>query len=511
MTLRELVHGLTTSPMPSVTVSGVAVHSKQLKPGEIFVAVQGPSHDGHDFLEEAMQRGAAALGVERPPLELRRGAAGDLVADRAPACALRVPVVVVSNTHRALMVMAARAYGQPASKLRLIGVTGTNGKTTTTYLLKAILEAAGQGVGLLGTVTYQIGERSLPSTNTTPGLLELQRHLAGMVAQGLGWCAMEVSSHALDQGRVDGISFDAAVLTNIGSDHLDYHRTRERYTTAKRRLFDMLRPAGCAVLNVDDAFGRAWVSALAPRTCVTYGVGGDVGVVPIVQAREVQCTWEDTRLVIDSPWGAVPVRTPLVGRHNVENIVAASATALALGVTPEAIQRALADFAHVPGRMERVSQEGGVSVVVDYAHTADALRLVLRSLRELVCGRLIVVFGCGGNRDQSKRPVMGRVASELADHVILTSDNPRHEHPLEIIQHIAAGYAPGFGHAQVIVDREQAILTALSMAQAGDAVLVAGKGHEAYQIFDHTTVPFSDREVVKQCVANRYSVAVGVG
>jgi len=205
------------------------------------------------------------------------------------------------------------------------------------------------------------------------------------------------------------------------------------------------------------------------------------------------------------------VRTPLVGRHNVENIVAASATALALGVTPEAIQRALADFAHVPGRMERVSQEGGVSVVVDYAHTADALRLVLRSLRELVCGRLIVVFGCGGNRDQSKRPVMGRVASELADHVILTSDNPRHEHPLEIIQHIAAGYAPGFGHAQVIVDREQAILTALSMAQAGDAVLVAGKGHEAYQIFDHTTVPFSDREVVKQCVANRYSVAVGVG
>jgi UDP-N-acetylmuramoyl-L-alanyl-D-glutamate--2,6-diaminopimelate ligase len=431
---------------------------------------------------------------------------------------VRVPVLLVSNTHRALMVMAARAYGQPASKLRLIGVTGTNGKTTTTYLLKAMLEAAGEGVGLLGTVTYQIGERSVPSTNTTPGMLELHRHLAGMVGHGLRWCAMEVSSHALDQGRIDGLSFDAGVLTNIGSDHLDYHHTREQYAAAKRRLFDALRPNGHAVLNLDDAYGRAWYAELAQRSCVTYSIGPEgvvpseehllSGVSPMVRARHVHCGWDGISLVIESPWGAVPVGTPLVGRHNVENIVAASATALALGIAPSAIQRALATFAQVPGRMERVSSEGGVTVVIDYAHTADALRLVLLALRELVRGRVIVVFGCGGNRDQSKRPVMGEVASVLADQVVLTSDNPRQEDPLEIIEHVKAGFVDGFSAYQIVPDREQAIATALSLASADDAVLVAGKGHEAYQIFDHTTVPFSDRAMVQRYLDTRSRVAV---
>ena len=481
MTLRQLLQDVTNQAVPPVPVAGVSCHSKQLRAGEVFVAIQGPRHDGHHFLDEAARRGACALVVERQP-----------------TVQVRCPLVMVPDTKRALALMAARWYGHPANRLRFIGVTGTCGKTTTTYLAKAILEAAGYGVGLLGTVVYQIGEREVPSTNTTPGVLELQRHLAQMVEHHLDWCVMEVSSHALDQGRIDGLQFDAAVFTNLGSDHLDYHRTLEAYAAAKRRLFTYLRPAGNAILNTDDPYGRTLAEAMPAGAVVSYGVEQAA----MVSVKHILCSWQGTSLVVESPWGTVPLSSPLVGRHNIHNLAAACATCLASGIPATALQQAITNFLQVPGRMERVPNDAGISAVIDYAHTADALRLVLLSLRELVRGRLIVVFGCGGDRDQTKRPQMGQIASLLADAVVLTSDNPRSEDPLDIIHQIKAGFAPGFREYHVLVDREQAILTAFSMARPDDAVLIAGKGHEAYQIFDHIAVPFSDRDVVERHFAH---------
>jgi UDP-N-acetylmuramoyl-L-alanyl-D-glutamate--2,6-diaminopimelate ligase len=488
MTLRKLLQGLTPHPLPPIPVTGVACHSKQLQAGEVFVAVRGTHHDGHDFLDEAVRRGACAVVVERPPAE-----------------PLRCPVIVIPNTKQALAVIAARFYDEPASRLRLVGVTGTNGKTTTAYLMKAILEAAGHRVGLLGTVSYEIGHRRLPSLNTTPGSLELHRLLSQMVEQGLTHCSMEVSSHALDQGRIEGLAFEAAVFTNLGSDHLDYHQTRERYAAAKRRLFTYLRPGSPALINTDDPYGRTLIGTLNGNPVLTYGIEQPAA----ISCRTIRCAWEGTSLVLETPWGVIAVDTPLVGRHNILNIASSCGTCLALGVSVSAVQHALANFPQVPGRMERVRHhESGILAVIDYAHTADALRLVLLSLRELVCGRLIVVFGCGGNRDQTKRPAMGYVASVLADHVVLTSDNPRNEDPLDIIHHVKAGFVPGFREYHVAVDRESAIHLALSMARSDDAVLIAGKGHEAYQIFDHIAVPFSDRDVVERYWSSRHSVVV---
>jgi len=326
-----------------------------------------------------------------------------------------------------------------------------------------------------------------------------------MVDHWLEWCVMEVSSHALDQGRIDGLSFEAAVWTNLGSDHLDYHKTVERYAAAKRRIFTYLKPGGPAIINVDDPYGRSLLEPLCDRRTVTYGVeplspnGAGSPLPPaMVRVRQVACGWQGLSVVLESPWGVFPVSTSLVGRHNVANILAAATTCLALGVPTTAIQQGVANFAQVPGRMECLLSESGVRVVIDYAHTADALRLVLLALRELVRGRLIVVFGCGGDRDHTKRQAMGQVASLLADAVILTSDNPRSEDPLEIIHQITSGVVPGSRDVHAIVDREQAILTALSFARPDDVVLIAGKGHEAYQIFAHTTVPFSDRQVVER-------------
>ncbi|MBI4354151.1 MAG: UDP-N-acetylmuramoyl-L-alanyl-D-glutamate--2,6-diaminopimelate ligase [Candidatus Omnitrophica bacterium] len=496
--MRSLLQGLTTQTIPPIPIAGISCHSKQVKPGEVFVAVRGPHHDGHAFLDEAIQRGAVAVVVERLPYGWV-----------PPEASLRGPVILVQDTRRSLPILAARFYGEPATRLQFIGVTGTNGKTTTTYLLKSILEASGQGVGLLGTVTYQIGERTLPSINTTPGALELQRLLSKMVEQRLRWCVMEVSSHALDQDRIDGVRFEAAVFTNLGSDHLDYHQTRERYAQAKRKIFSSLRPTGTAVINADDPYGATLLASLKALPYHTQE-GEESAQGRAVRVRNILCTWQGASLVIDSPWGTFPLNSPLVGRHNVANMAAACAASLSVGVPVEAIQQGMANFLQVPGRMERIANDTGITAVIDYAHTADALRLVLLSLRELVRGRLIVVFGCGGDRDQTKRPVMGQLASLLADVVVLTSDNPRSEDPLEIIHQIKSGCLTDVRDLHVVVDREEAIRTALSIAKPDDAVLIAGKGHEAYQIFDHVTVPFSDRDVVERALGVKLTRVVAV-
>lgn len=487
ITLRELLHGVTAQPLAPVPVSGIACHSKQVRPGDLFVAIEGCTQDGHRFIDEAIARHASAV-----------------VAQRLHSSGHPCPCVVVPDTRQALATMAARFYGHPSSKLRLIGVTGTNGKTTTTYLLQTILEASGARAGLLGTIMYHIGGRAIPSTNTTPGPLELQRYFAQMVGEGLAWCAMEVSSHALAQGRVSGLEFEAGIFTNLGSDHLDYHKTRETYAGAKRRLFDFVRPTGRAVINADDAFGRTLAETIPTRTVVSYGMERPAD----ASVKHVVCSWQGTSFVLDTPWGVAPIATPLIGRHNVWNIAAAATTLLSLGIPIAAVRDGLAAIDHVPGRLERVPNDAGLNVFVDYAHTADAMRLVLLSLRELTRGRLVVLFGCGGNRDHTKRPVMGRIASLIADHVVLTSDNPRGEDPLDIIHQIKSGFTPGFRHFQVLPDREQAIVLVLSEAKADDTILIAGKGHEAYQIFDHISVPFSDRDVVERCLSSRTSLAL---
>ena len=504
MNLRDLLHGVTAEPLTAVPVSGIACHSKQVRQGDLFIALEGPTADGHVYIDEAINRGASAIVAQRLPAALT-GRSGVAAQTGLPARQSReCPCVIVSDTRQALIAIATRFYGHPSRKLRLIGVTGTNGKTTTTYLLKTILEASGARAGLLGTIVYQIGDRVVPSTNTTPGPLELQRYFAQMVGEGLQWCAMEVSSHALAQGRVAGLEFEAGIFCNLGSDHLDYHKTPQAYAAAKRRLFEYLRPDGIAVINADDEQGRVLAETLPNRTIVTYGMERPAK----ASVRQIACTWQGMEMMLETPWGILPLATPLLGRHNIWNIAAAATTLLALGVSPEAIQHGLAAIDHVPGRLERVPNDAGIHVFIDYAHTADALRLVLLSLRELTRGRLIVVFGCGGNRDQTKRPVMGKMASLLADHVVLTSDNPRGEDPQDILQQIKAGFPLDFSPYDMIPDREQAIMSALSMAHRDDTVVIAGKGHEAYQTFDHITVPFVDRDVVERWAGSRHSLAL---
>ena len=504
MNVRDLLHGVTADPVAAVPISGIACHSKQVRSGDLFIALEGSTMDGHAFIEEAIARGAAAVVAQRLPAGPPYLEAGVVRRSGAITLPRACPCVVVRDTREALVTIATRFYGHPSRKLRLIGVTGTNGKTTTTYLLKAILESAGMKAGLLGTIVYHLGGRAVPSTNTTPGPLELQRYFAQMVGQGLQWCAMEVSSHALAQRRIDGLELEAAVFTNLGSDHLDYHKSLDAYAAAKRRLFEYLRPDGHAIVNADDEYGRVMAETLPHRSVITYGVERPAKSF----VKELICSWEGTRLVLETPWGIVPLETPLLGRHNAWNVAAAATTLLALGVAPSLIRQGLAAIDAVPGRLERVPNEAGPDLFIDYAHTADAIRLALLSLRELTRGRLIVVFGCGGNRDQSKRPVMGKMAGLFADYVILTSDNPRSEDPVDIIRQIQAGFSPGFDQFEVVPDREQAIRSALSLARRDDTVLIAGKGHEAYQTVDHVSIPFSDREVVERWMGSPHLVAL---
>jgi UDP-N-acetylmuramoyl-L-alanyl-D-glutamate--2,6-diaminopimelate ligase len=502
MNLRDLLHGVTTGPVAAVPIAGIACHSKQVRAGDLFVALEGSTADGHAFIQEAVARGAAAVVAQRLPASWRTP--GTVTNGAREAATRPCPMVVVRDSRQALVTVAQRFYGHPSRKLRMIGVTGTNGKTTTTYLLKAVLDAAGAHAGLLGTIVYQIGGRAVPSTNTTPGPLELQRYFAQMAGEGLQWCAMEVSSHALAQGRIDGLELEAAIFCNLGSDHLDYHKTRDAYAAAKRRLFDYLRPGGTAIVNVDDEYGRVLAETIPNRTVVTYGLSRPARAL----AKDIACTWQGTSFTLDSPWGSLPITTTLLGRHNVWNVTAAAATLLALGIHPGAVQKGFASMEQVPGRLECVPNDAGINIVIDYAHTADAMRLVLLSLRQLTRGRLIAVFGCGGNRDQTKRPVMGKMASLLGDFVILTSDNPRAENPADIIQQIKGGFPAHFSQFDVVPDREQAIAVALAMARRDDTVLIAGKGHEAYQMFDNITIPFSDRDMVERWVGGRQPVSV---
>jgi UDP-N-acetylmuramoyl-L-alanyl-D-glutamate--2,6-diaminopimelate ligase len=475
-------------------VSRVAYDSRQAGPASVFVALRGARADGASFAREAVKRGAVAVISESP----------------APADAA-VPWITVADARLTLAALAAAVEGRPSEELTLVGITGTNGKTTTSYLLASIFEAAGVRCGRIGTVGHRIGDREIEAARTTPEAPELQRMLREMVSDGCGACVMEVSSHALALRRADHLHFAAAIFTNLTRDHLDFHGDMEQYFLAKRRLFELLPDAGVGITNLDDRRGADF--AAAARRPVTYAIDAAADVRP----GPVAFSLEGLSFEARTPRGTLHLHSPLVGRPNAYNILAAVTTAMALDVPFSAIEAGIGELGNVPGRFQVVSDRvDDVRVVVDYAHTDDALKNLLETARPLATGRIITVFGCGGDRDRSKRPLMGAVAARLSDLVIVTSDNPRSEDPDQIIDEIKRGIvmppdrlppkgqpAPKSTACLAISDRKAAIERAVREARPGDLVLIAGKGHEKYQVIGERVTPFDDVEVARAMLARR--------
>ena len=513
MRLRELTagwDGLTILGAQDPEITRVTSDSRRVIPGALFVAVRGGHEDGHRFLRDAAARGAVAVaGDDREALARVEG----------PPELVRV---VVPDARPWLGRVAARWFGDPSHRLGLVGVTGTNGKTTTTHLIRAIFDAAGRRTGLLGTVRYAIGDEVRAATHTTPDAETLQALLAEMVDRGVTDAVMEVSSHALAQDRTAGCAFDVGVFTNLTQDHLDFHGTMEAYAAAKRRLFEHLgepnpksRPTR-AVINRDDPWWETM--ARASRAPVwTYGLTAEADVHP----ESVESSVSGIRCRAVTPRGRVDLTSPLVGSYNLSNLLAAVAVGVSQDLSIDAVREGVARMDRVPGRFEKVEAGQDFTVVVDYAHTEDALRRVLTVARELCRGRLIAVFGCGGDRDPGKRAPMGRAAASLSDLVILTSDNPRSEDPLAIIAAIEGGVRDGLAARSparpsafssqpylTLPDRREAIERAVQTAERGDLIVLAGKGHEDYQIVGTARVPFDDRLVAEEAIARRLALQV---
>lgn len=495
MTLLQLLDGISVTKllqiaygkkveMEDIPIEKIAYDSRAVGNGDVFVAIRGLAQDGHHYIEDAVHRGARAVVLED---------------DRAMPDSFfihaNVVKIVVPNSRRALAQMAGNYYEHPSRKLKVFGVTGTNGKTTTTHLLKSILEASGEKVGLIGTIEYKIGDEVIPAVHTTPESLELNALLHSMVMSGCHSVVMEVSSHALALDRVHGIRYQLALFTNLSQDHLDFHGSMEAYFKAKKKLFDDLDERSIAVTNVDDERGIS-ITSSSKGKLLTYAVRSPADV-----------TAEDVRTGIDGIFFTmsylgerIPIRSSLIGRFNLYNVLASSASAVAIGIPREAIQAGIERVKSVRGRFERIDSGRGWIAIVDYAHTPDALQKTLEAIRALMPtekrGRVITIFGCGGERDRGKRPKMGRIASELSDVVIVTSDNPRREDPDAIIGEIMAGISKGT-NVKRFTDRREAIRAGLTMAEPGDVVLVAGKGHETYQVVGDKKIHFDDREEIE--------------
>jgi UDP-N-acetylmuramoyl-L-alanyl-D-glutamate--2,6-diaminopimelate ligase len=449
-------------------VADLAYDARDAGPGSLYFCIRGSRADGHDFAPEAVANGAVALVVEQP-LELP------------------VPQLVVADARRAMPVAADEFFGRPTEGLEVAGVTGTNGKTTTAFVLYAILAAAGRRPGLLGTIESRVGGERRPAIRTTPEAIDLQRTFREMLDAGDRSSAVEATSHGSELGRLDRVRFSALVFTNLTQDHLDFHGTLERYFDAKRRLFVESRPP--AAVNVGDDHGRRLAEELRGHNeLLTFGLDDDAD----LRAKGLELTPRGARFTA----GGIDLETRLRGRFNVENVLGAVAAARLLGIADEAIARGVRELRGVPGRFEAVDEGQPFAVLVDYAHTPDSLENVLRTARGLAQNRVICVFGCGGDRDRGKRPQMGRIASELADLAIVTSDNPRSEDPDAIIAEILEG-ADG---AEVEPDRREAIARAVAAAGDGDVVVIAGKGHEQGQQFADRTIPFDDREVAREAL-----------
>jgi UDP-N-acetylmuramoyl-L-alanyl-D-glutamate--2,6-diaminopimelate ligase len=466
-------------------VESIAYDSRRVQRNSLFVALRGEKSDGHNFIDQAIEKGANVIVAER-----------EISSPRATC-------LVVENTRPALADLSARFFGNPSRKLKMAAVTGTNGKTTTTFLLKHICERASLPCGLIGTVRYEIGERILPAVRTTPEALDVQELLAQVLNAGCRAATMEVSSHALAQERTRGIEWNVAVFTNLTQDHLDFHGTMENYFEAKAKLFEGLatqehKKRATAVINIDDRYGEKLIERISNTVpTVTYGMSQRAD----FRASNYRTEFAGTSYQLDAKGRSYLVRIPLIGRFNVANSMAALAAANALGIQLRDAILSLARSPQVPGRLEMVPAKRQFQIFVDYAHTPDALLNVLKTLRELEPRKLVVVFGCGGDRDREKRPQMGRVADQLADHAIITSDNPRKEDPDAIIAQVEKGFRSN--RYEKIVDRAKAIAHAISLAQPRDVVLVAGKGHEAYQEFADHTIPFDDIAVARRALENQ--------
>ena len=483
MKLKELLQGVPVSVLTATDdpdILGLAYSSKAVRPGYLFAALKGEKADGQDFIAEAVGNGAAAVLSEWPK--------------PGPA---ETAWIQVPDGREALALAAANFYGQPSLRLKIVGVTGTKGKTTVTYLLESIVRASGGRPGVVGTIEYRTPSRRTKAPHTTPEAPDLQRMLAEMLDEGATHGLLEISSHALEQKRVWGVGFDVAVFTNLSGEHLDYHRSMDAYFEAKKKLFFLNHKRSASVVNLDDEWGRRLIQELPMRT-ISFGLDAAA----IVRAESYDSSERGLDIRLTYPGGRLRIASRLIGRHNVSNILAAAAAALALNIAPEAIAAGIAGLAGVPGRFEEVPVPLGFRVFVDYAHTDSALVNVLQAARDLKPRRILLVFGAGGNRDHAKRARMGAAAARLADWTILTADNPRSEDPAAIIADIETGFrAQGAANFEAEPDRREAIRRALTMARRGDFVIVAGKGHEDYQVFKDRTVPFSDVAVVAELAA----------
>ncbi|OGS34925.1 MAG: UDP-N-acetylmuramoyl-L-alanyl-D-glutamate--2,6-diaminopimelate ligase [Elusimicrobia bacterium RIFOXYB2_FULL_49_7] len=499
MKLTSLLHGIDcTLNGPQVQgeqdIKGIAYDSRLVKPGFLFIALAGHHTDGNKFVNDALAAGATAVMSQE---KLTQEA---------------ISSIVVENPLAAMAQVSSRFYGHPDKNLLMIGITGTNGKTTITYLMESILNRAGLPAGVLGTINYRYGEHSCPAPNTTPQSADVYRILSDMVKHEQKSAVLEVSSHALSLGRVSGIEFDCALFTNLTRDHLDFHHTMEEYFQAKAKLFTNLAPGKksfpkFAIINTDDQWGKTLAGLVRQATVVTYGIHGK----PQVRAEYIRSSSKGTEFVLVAPQGHRKVHLQLLGQHNVYNALASAACALSAGIPLETVVEGLEKAPHVPGRLEKVEAGQPFTVVVDYAHTDDALMNVLTALKKLSPSRLITVFGCGGDRDRSKRPLMGEAATAQSDFVFVTSDNPRSENPDRIALDIEVGIRRQHrNNYQVILDREQAIATAIHMARKGDIVLIAGKGHETYQIIGDQKIHFNDTEIARKYLrdVHKHNVAI---
>ncbi|MEI6560744.1 MAG: UDP-N-acetylmuramoyl-L-alanyl-D-glutamate--2,6-diaminopimelate ligase [Verrucomicrobiota bacterium] len=465
-------------------IAAICYDSRRVQKNALFVALSGEKEDGNKFIEEAIERGAVAIVTEQEQTQMR------------------ATLVVVKNARQALADLAAEFYGRPSLGLKVAGITGTNGKTTTAFLLKHLCESVQMRAGLIGTIRYEIGDRILPAARTTPESLDLQELLFQIRSAGCRAVAMEVSSHALAQGRERNVEFDTAIFTNLTQDHLDFHQTMEAYFEAKVKLFTGLaqqeHKKGTCVVNIDDRWGQQLLVRLAKDTphlpVITFGMNARAD----FRAGAVRTDVSGTQYQLDAKGKTYLVRLPLIGSFNVYNSLAALAGAAALGVDLRTAVRALADAPSVPGRLEPVPVKRQYRIFVDYAHTDDALTNVMKTLRDLNPRRLLVVFGCGGNRDKAKRPLMAAAVERLADWAVVTSDNPRKENPETIIAEIQAGFRGN--QYETVLDRREAIFRAIALAQPGDIVLIAGKGHETTQEFADQTIPFDDLAIARLAV-----------
>lgn len=494
MQLKKLLSGLTVTKMfqqfygqkistQDIEINQVCYDSRKVQKGDLFVAIRGTLNDGNKYITESIERGALVIVTDQ-----------DCAIDDSYLMHKGVAKILVPDARIALAIISGNYYEHADRDLILIGVTGTNGKTTTTYLIQHLFKCAGKTMGLIGTIEYDFGDERVPANHTTPESLELHQMFSRMKQSGCTSVSMEVSSHALDQNRVYGINFDTAVFTNLTQDHLDYHGTMDNYFEAKKKLFTQIKDQGTAIINVDDEWG-AKLCELSKHRTITYSINNPAD----VRASNIVTYADGIVIDVTTNHKRFQVKSLLIGGFNVYNILSTVAVGKAFGFDDEIIQNAVCSAKQIPGRFERIVSPGGWTVVIDYAHTPDALKNVLMTLQQLRDvnrgNKIICIFGCGGERDVSKRPLMGRISSEFSDVTIVTSDNPRSEDPEKVIDDIMSGVVGG---KKVLreSDREQAIHLGLSMAQRGDLVLIAGKGHEEYQIIGNRKIRFSDRDVV---------------